>query len=384
MIAFDKTLLENTILVESAQDLKDGKFISKDQFQATKDAFPTLKTNRNLFMRIAFLLLGAFCYSSCTGVFALLFLSSGADQYEVMLVLLAVLGGVASEMLARNNFYAHGLDDAAIYGFLFALGSASSALSDSTLAMLAVMAVASALCAIRYLNTICVVVSILSVVAFIGEVTFTNSLIPEFYLTIVLFVFAIGLFFLHRNLEKHELAKFYAVPLQALQLCALLIAYFSMNYLVVRELAQNMMRFVVEPGSDIPMSYVFYFMTFAIPLAYMFFGIKRREKLMLWVGIFTMGFAVFTFRYYYHILPTEVALLFGGSALLALVLVIIRKLKGVESGITFEKDRMHDSNALSVAQAVIVNSHAVQQVPAGSPMEFGGGGFSGGGAGEGF
>lgn len=383
MIAFDKILLENTLIVESAEDLKDGKFISKPQFQTAKERFPGLKTHRNIFLRLAFLLLGIFCYSSCSGVFALIFLSAG-DQYELMIVLLALLGGIAAEMLARNHFYAHGLDDAAIFGFLFSLGLACAAIFENTLAVLVVVAVASAFCAIRYLQTISVIVCVVCLVGFIGVATFEYHLIPEFYLTIVLFILAIGLFFLHRKLEKRELSKFYTSPLQALQLSTLLLGYFSMNYFVVRELAHDMMQFVVEPGSDIPLAYLFYFSTFAIPVLYLLFGIRTRNKLMLWVGLFTFGFSIFTIRYYYHVIPTEWALLSGGLCLLVFSLFAVRKLKGKESGLTFEKDRMHESNALSVAQAVIVNSNAIQNIPSKGPMEFGGGGFSGGGAGESF
>ncbi|MBD3583727.1 hypothetical protein [Flavobacterium selenitireducens] len=383
MIAFDRILLENTVLAESAEDLKDGGFISKAQFQTVKETFPTLKTHRNVFLRIAFFLLGTFCYSSCTGVFALIFLSAG-DHYELMIVLLALLGGIAAELLARQHFYAHGLDDAAICGLLLATGSAGAVLFENTLAVLSVVAMASAVCALRYLHTISVVVCVVCVVGFIGVATFEYHLIPEFYLTIVLFFLATGLFFLHRKLKKHELSKYYVSPLQALQLGALLLGYFSMNYFVVRELAVDMMGFSVEKGSDIPLAYLFYFFTFAIPVLYLVFGIRKRNKLVLWVGLFTFGFSIFTIRYYYHLIPTEWALLLGGLALMATSLFCIRKLKGKETGLTFEKDRMHESNALSLAQAVVVNSHAIQNIPSKGPMEFGGGGFSGGGAGEQF
>jgi len=383
MIAFDRTMLDNTLLIESAEDLKDGKFITNDQFKAAKTVFPTLKTQRNIFIRIAFLLLGSFCYSSCTGVLALIFFSAG-DNAEALSVILALIGIAAAEMLARNHFYAHGLDDAAIIGFLLAVGTAVSLITDSTALVLVGTGIASAVCALRYLHTLSVIVTVGCIAGLIGYLTFEFHLIPEFYLTIVLFLFAVVLFLAHRTFIRHPSSGYYKWPLLALEFCSLLIGYFSVNYLVVRELAQDMMGFEVVPGGDIPMAGLFYILTFAIPILYLVFAVKTKNRLMLWTGLFTFGFAIFTIRFYYHVIPTEWALVIGGIVLGISSLFVIRRLKGKESGITFEKDRMHDSKALSIAQAVIVNSHAIQNVPSKGPMEFGGGGFSGGGAGENF
>lgn len=384
MIAFDKELLQNTLLIEAADDLKSGEFLSDEQFRAAKAAFPALKTHRNLFLRIAFLLLGSFCYASCSGVAALVLLSSGDGSYELMAILMAILGIVSAEVLSRNSFYAHGLDDAAILGFLLWIGIASAAISESSIAVSVAVALAAVFCTMRYSHTLSAIIGVMALVAFIGILAFEYHVIPEFYLTFVLFFASIALFFAYRKLRLHTAAAFYSAPLQALQLCSLLIAYFSMNYLVVREMARDFMDYEVGPGADIPMAYLFYFTTFAIPVSYIVFGVRLRSKIMLWCGLFALGFSIFTIRFYYHVIPTEWALVLGGSALLGFALLAARKLKHRQRGLTFEKDRMHDSRALSVAQAVIVNSHAIQDIPSNGPMEFGGGGFSGGGAGGSF
>lgn len=381
MIAFNRELLENTFLVDSAEDLHDAKFISKDQLKAAKEKFPTLKTHNNLFIRIAFFLLGCFCYSSASGTVALV-CSPLMDQYQIVLFLLAALGIFATEGLALHNYYAHGLDDAAILGMQICLVGAFGATFESVPVALAVAIVISAACAIRYLHTISVVICIGSIVGLIVNLVIEYHVIPELYLTFVLFILAIALFVAHRKLSKTDHARFYVNPLRAMQLCSLLVGYFSVNYLVVRELAQDLIQIEVAEGKDIPLAFVFYFLTFAIPIAYMIYSIKEKNRLMLWTGLFTLGFSIFTIRYYYHIMPPEWALLMGGIVLAVVSLALIRKLKHRETGITFEKDRMHPSQALSLAQTVIVNSHAIPNVPSKDPMEFGGGGFSGGGAGE--
>ena len=56
----------------------------------------------------------------------------------------------------------------------------------------------------------------------------------------------------------------------------LLLGYLSVNYLVVREIASELMDLEVSLASDIPFAVVFYGLTFLIPLVYFFFGIKRK------------------------------------------------------------------------------------------------------------
>ena len=60
MIAFNKELLENTVLVNEAQKLKNSGFISKDQLNAIVAKLPILKHHKNLLVRIGFFLLGCF------------------------------------------------------------------------------------------------------------------------------------------------------------------------------------------------------------------------------------------------------------------------------------------------------------------------------------
>ncbi len=383
MIAYDKQLLENTFTVEAAEDLRDGKFISDEQFKLAKASFLTLKTSRNIFIRIAFFLLGVFCYSAASGSFGLIF-ASMLDNFQIIAFLLAIAGVVAAEVLARQSYFAHGLDDAAILGCQLWTGIAFGFATESPAIVSISVAIVAGICAIRYLHTLSVVVSVCALVSLVATLTFDLHVISEIYLTVILFVLAILLFLAHRKLKATENASLYDWPLTALEFSSLVLGYFSMNYLVVRTLAEDMMVFEVMPTNDIPLAILFWIFTFGLPPTYIFFGIKTRNRMMLWVGILTFGFAIFSFRYYYHVLPTEWALLLGGIVLATASLFCIRKLKHKESGLTFEKERLHDSRALAIAQAVIVNSHAIQNIPIKGPMEFGGGGFSGGGAGESF
>ena len=105
---------------------------------------------------------------------------------------------------------------------------------------------------------------------------------------------------------------------------------------------------------------------------------------MLWVGFLALGFSLYSFRVYHHVLPPEVALSLGGLLFFLVAYFAIKKLKNKEEGITFKADRFESSNSLlqlevlaSAAQFGIKPEVAAPE----SPMEFGGGGYSGGGSG---
>jgi hypothetical protein len=108
---------------------------------------------------------------------------------------------------------------------------------------------------------------------------------------------------------------------------------------------------------------------------------------MLWIGFLALAFSIFTIRYYHHILPAEVALTLGGLVLFAFTYFSIKKIKTNETGITFLPDRFSNSNSQLNLEIVIAASQfgLKPEIKAEeSPMDFGGGGFSGGGSGEEF
>jgi hypothetical protein len=83
-------------------------------------------------------------------------------------------------------------------------------------------------------------------------------------------------------------------------------------------------------------------------------------------------------------LPIQIALTLGGLILFGIAFFFIRKLKTKESGLTFKPDKISNSNTFLNAEALIIASTfgMKPEVKApDSPMEFGDGGFSGGGSG---
>ena len=68
MIAYNKTLLDNTLLVDEALSLKKSGFIDSAQYKNIAKELPTLKRHKNIAIRLGFFVLGCFLYSSICGM----------------------------------------------------------------------------------------------------------------------------------------------------------------------------------------------------------------------------------------------------------------------------------------------------------------------------
>lgn len=387
MIVYDKNLLDNLVLVEEANSLESAGFISKEQRNLIKKELPAFKRQSNLLVRLGFFLLGAFLYLSVCGVIALLGLTGSNSEntfFKICCYIFAVVGFAGAEILANNKYYGHGLDDAFILGAILNIGIAIALTSEGYELQIALFtAMASFVMYRRYLHLLSLLVFCLaaSAVLFYGMFEFgelAKSILPF----AVMLVSAGFYFFTKRILNILKQNYYYNGVLLANSFC-LILFYLSCNYLVVRELSVQLLGNEILPGTDIPFAIFFYAFTFIVPIVYLVQALKTKDRIMLWISFLAIGFSIFTVRFYYSVLPIEVALTLGGLVLFAIAYFSIRKLKDNESGLTFKPDRINNSNSILNAEALIVASTfgIKPEVKApDSPMNYGGGGFSGGGS----
>ncbi len=384
MIALNKDLLRNTFFIENARSLRDGGFITKAQFLSAKAVTPVLRTQNNFLVRIGFLLLGIFLYSSVAGVVSLFGLAIMERQFEAFTFMYGIIGLVGIEFLSRQNYYGYGLDDAFTIVLCTMTAMAFGINTESPTVAFLVLGAMGVFCAIRYVHTVSMLLGLIGITGFFCCLVFDLEIIAALYLPFIGLGLAVAMYMVFRHFNSRSEAYFYQYGLQVLQVFSLILGYTSVNYFVVRELSVEMLHITVDAQHDIPFAAVFYLLTFAIPLLYIFFGLKYKMRALLILGMLTLGCSVLTIRYYYSILPAETALIVAGVLLFALAYACIRKLKGKESGITFERDRHSDKNSLMYAQVILANSQISVKPPVSDsgPMPFGGGGFSGGGSSE--
>ena len=152
----------------------------------------------------------------------------------------------------------------------------------------------------------------------------------------------------------------------------------------MRECSALLFHLSLAPGQDIPLAIIFYVLTLAIPIAYIITGIKNKDRIPLRTGILLSAFGVLTYRYYYHFVEAEIAMIIAGMFLVLLSWIVIRKLKTPWRGITF-KDTGESSSFIDAESLLVAQTFGQQATnPNANDVEFGGGKFGGAGAGGDF
>jgi hypothetical protein len=384
MQAYKKEELDNYFLVAEAKSLYSFKFIDKSQLAEIHNALLRLRTNDNILVRIAFFLLGSLLYSSIAGAFSVVFIEDvNGNSDRVLLFFYAIVGLIGSEFFAKNNFFRHGLDDAFILGFQLCFCLAVGIITDSVLLGLVAMIFVSAFCCVRYLHTLSILVFCLGILSVCFNLSVEQEFLNTVYLPFIGLLIAVILYFLSKRIIDFQGWYYYHEIAMLMKLFSLLLGYFSMNYMVVRELSQSIMYFTVTPENDIPFAFLFYGFTFIIPVFYIVFSLFKKDRFFLWVGLFTFGYSIFTIRFYYSLLPIEYAMFLGGIVIFIVSYLGIKYWKNKTEGITFIPDRSSDSKLLRNAQMLIITTQSKIDIPVSEDkVTFGGGGFSGGGAGE--
>jgi hypothetical protein len=392
MIAYDKTLLDNVYLDEEAHRLKQSGFISPEQYKIHSSQILKLKSQNNIFIRIGFFVLGCLLYSSICGFISLLLLASNGNQYIYFIYFFAILGFGIKEFMSREmNYFGFGLDDSFILGGILSLLIAVALTFEQNynpnfLAVIIVMAIASSVAYLRYLNLLLALLACIGITGSIAYLTFEYLIIGKAILPFVMMLFSAGGYFISKNKLLNLTSPYYYNGLKLAKGFCLIVFYLAGNYYIVRELNASLSKEYYYNGlsPEIPFALLFWAFTFIIPIIYLAFSLRNKDRTMLWIGFLILCFSFFTFRTYHHVLPPEVALTIGGLIVFVFTYFAIKKTKHNESGITFKADRFTNPNSFANLQVLVTASQfgiKPEATVAESPMEFGGGGFSGGGSG---
>ena len=394
MIRYDKTLLENTYLVEEAHQLNKSGFIESEQYKWIKSGLATLKSQNNLLLKIAFFFLGCLLFFSICGMISLLGMNSfGNDNIAtIFLLVFAAIGFLGKEFMSRElKYFGYGLDDAFILGGHLFLIIAVNILTEinyqeNYLVIFGTLAIVSSISYLRYLHVSLVLLACVGFTCSIALFLIDYISIGKSILPFVMMLFAGFMYFFSNKTLKKLTPAYYYNGLKLVKGFCLILFYLAGNYLVVRELNHLISDnyYHIGPSPEIPFAILFWAFTITIPVVYLLFSLKNKDRMMLWIGFLALCFSIFTVRMYHHILPPEVALTIGGLVLFAFTYFAIKKTKHKETGITFKADRFTNPNAFANLQTLVVASQFGLKPEAKveeSPMKFGGGGFSGGGSG---
>ena len=390
MIVHDKNLLNNLYLIEAANSLQAGGFISKEQNTIIKKNLSGFKRHDNILVRLGFFLLGSFLYVSICGTFSLLGIDSGEVFWKICFYLFAIVGFAGTNILANQKYYAHGLDDAFNLGALLNIGIAIGITTDGyEIGIAFFIAVASFLMYLRYIHLPSALIFCLASSAVIFYGMFEFGIVGKTILPFIMLLCSGCGYLISKKRLENLTVPYYYNGLKLTKGFSLILFYLVGNYYVVRELNANLSQeyYYNNVSPEIPFALFFWALTVIIPIVYLVYSLKNKDRIMLWIGFLALCFSIFSFRMYHHVLPPEAALTIGGLALFTFTYFAIKKTKYKETGITFKADRFSDPNAFSNLQTLAAASQFGLKPEAKveeSPMEYGGGGFSGGGSGSSF
>lgn len=388
MIVYDIKLLENKVLVDEAKSLQKAGFISKEQCQEIESKLPEPKRQKNIFFRIALFVLGIVLYASICGFASLIGLEVIQHEFNFFLYLFAAIGVAGTEFFAKQNVKGQGQDDTFNFGSQLLLAIAVGVSSDGDGLQIAIVAtIMSLLMYMRYLKTISALIFVVASTAVVAYTMFLLGSIGQTVLPFTTLFFGIAMYFVCKKIILSGRFPYYQKGLLWAKNAYLVVIYAACNYYVVRELSEVLLENEIPIDGDIPLAWFFYLFTVSVPAIFIFSGIKQSNRPLLWIGFATAGFAIFTIRTYHHVLPPELALTSGGLALFGVAYLSIKKLKDKTTGITFQPDRFINTSDFMHTEALLLTSQfglKPEITPEVSPMEYGGGDYSGGGSGGSF
>ncbi|CAH0335646.1 hypothetical protein FVB9288_01294 [Flavobacterium sp. CECT 9288] len=383
MMQYNKTELEQEFLVSEGHSLKKAGFIDESQFRIIDKKLTVLKSQKNILIRIGFFLLGSFLYSSICGFLTLISLDSMNENYQFLVYLFAIIGFIGAEVLTNQKYYGYGLDDAFLLGAQLCLAIAigiSTEGNEITISL--ILSVTSLLCYLRYVQLSMAILFCVTLTCSILFLMFELGAFAKTILPFTMMFFTIAIYFSSKKLLAKLTLPFYYNGIIFTQAFALILFYISGNYMVVRELSRELMGVIVTANNDIPFAIFFYGFTFIVPVSYLVLSLFKKDRFMLWIGILALCFSIYTIRFYYAVLSVEIALTIGGLILFAFTFFAIKKIKNNTNGVTFQPDRFSQGNLFGTAEILMATQLGLKpETTVESPMEFGGGDFSGGGSG---
>lgn len=386
MIAYNKKELEKLAIVTEAETWFQSGIINPDQWKIIQAEYSSNLYHPPFWLRIILFLATIVGVYSAIGFFISIIINGFndiGDVYQGIMFFIGVGSFILLELVAikEKKHYKSGVTEALLYmGLSNLIIGALGADMNEYLYAFSVL-IAGLIAAIRYLNLIGEVTAVGAVAFFVFQGFYDlggyfKAIIPFAFIL----VFGTG-YFLSQKFQKTNSLAFYKDTFIILDSLLLAMVYAGGNYFIVRELSIEMMNLQITDGEDIPFGILFHITTVIIPIAYLYFGIKRKELHLIRIGILTTFASVITFKYYYSLGHPEITLTIAGAVTVGLTIWVLNYLKSIKKGFTREKllsDKWDNINAESV---LISSTMGGNVTPEKTGNEFGGGEFGGGGAG---
>jgi len=384
MIAYNHTSLDNLLLKEEAADAFHQQLISTEEYNAIEKAYPVNLYSPNLFIRIGLFVLTTVIVSM--GYAFLLMLEIGGSEKGIGILTFfysLLLYGALEFIIREKKHYRSGMDDALQWLCIGAIvGAANLIFSSVTIfGQAALIFIPAFYFLLRFGNAIMGVLAFfaLLVIVFYGVTPLGNM--AKTIMPFLLMAISFSVYWLMKQYSNNNRLRYYQHCCTLIKILALLILYAAGNYFVVREVSNSLFNLQLKEGESVPYGWVFWIPTVLLPALYIFRGIQKKDVILLRSGLILVAAVIFTFRYYYHLAPLEIALSIGGTIMIVIAYFITKYLTPPKHGFTHAEPNDPKLAGLLQVESIIVAQtfHHTPTPEPGKHFDFGGG--SGGGAG---
>lgn len=381
--AYNESWLRNLQVMKEAKQWRKSGFISGEQLEALKGEYQSGFYHPNLFIRIILFLASLIALAGVTGLLVLMFADIGEEALSIMSLLYGIVSFLFLEkfFIRKNHHYKSGVNEALLYHAIgFTVGGIAGIFDFDADVFIVSCVVVFSFSAFRYLDLISTLAALSMFAYLIFFEMYEIGGIVQQVIPIAFMVCFSPLYFYFRKLKQHKQTENFENCLTLAEAFCLIMIYAAGNYLVVRELSINLLNLELAFGEDIPLAIVFYVLTVAIPIAYLFFGIKNKDVVLLRVSLAALAFSVFTFKYYYSTGHHEITFTTSGAALILIALGLFRYFKVSRNGYTHENLLKEKWAEMNPEAFVISQTMGGNQVTVDDSFKGGGGSFGGGGA----
>ena len=382
MPAYNTSDLYNRIIQQQASEAFMKSCISEESYCRILKAHPDKLYTPNYFVRLALGILTLVAVLFITALGILFFGANSDSTLETLMLLTGIACYVVLELMIKTKKYFNaGVDNVLMFSTVLLIISTffiDAATSNYTL-ISGVIAVLCFLICLRFTDAFMAGVSYLAFFVFVFLLYVKIGIIAKASAPLLMMLVSAFVFFIARKIEKIERTIIYSSSINTVKFLTLITFYVSVNYFVVKELNVEMFGLHFSAKSSVPLGWLFWILTIIIPPLYIFFGVAKKDFLFIRTGLILVAATVLTIRQYYLILPAEIVMLIVGVLLISISYFLIKYLRAVKRGYTFQNLHPADRRLLN-AEALIIAQTFTPAAKIENNTLYGGGLGGGGGA----
>ncbi|WP_373511162.1 hypothetical protein, partial [Persicitalea sp.] len=377
------TLLKNERVQQLARDWMQKKLIAEAQRKNIDQAYSPLPYRPNWFIWIGLFVFTTLGLSAATVIFFPVIDTHFAELFLGPLYGLGVFFFL-NFLIKDRRLHFSGIDNAMLYAIMGSFAPVAFQITYTIYATpwLVGLAYMPLLLFLTYrygepLIAVGTFLTLLYVVATLAmEFAWGKLLLP-----FIAMAYAGIIWYLVRRFTRKEGSFYWRTALEWTHIAALIVFYTAGNYFVVRE-GNAALNDIPDPAPEVALAGLFWFLTFTIPLLYLYAAIRWTSLVFLILGSVALMASLVTLHYYFPFIPGDWATALLGLAGIIAAVWLMRYLKEVKKGFVYTPEK--ESELSTLAGNIVATEIASSTFESPQEPKFGGGDFGGGGSGEGY